>query len=567
MRTTAGAAMGAGAGWGQRSRGAQAGATRPNIILIMTDDQGYGDLSLHGNPHLQTPNMDRVAKEGVQFTQFQVCPVCSPTRASLLTGRYNYRTGVVDTYIGRSLMDPKEITLPEHLRRAGYRTGIFGKWHLGDNHPMRAMDKGFDESLVIGGGGLAQPADPPPGNGYFDPVLVRNGKLEKVAGYCTDIFFREAMEFIAANAARPFFAYIALNAPHTPLQLQEEWAAPFREKGLDETTAKVYGMVKNVDDNLGKLLQQLDERQLASNTILIFLTDNGPQQRRYNAGMRGLKGTVYQGGIRVPFFLRWPKRVAAGSQVDRIAAHIDVVPTLLEACGVTPQAEVRLPRHQFDGRSLLPLLPRATAGRPSGAREASTWRDRTLHTQWHRGDEPVLFRAHAARTQRWKLVNGAELYDLVADPAEAKDVAAENPEVVAKLRAETEAWFASVRATRGGYAPPRIFLGTAKENPVMLSRQDWRGPRASWDAKGLGYWEVDVRERGRYTVRLLFAPGGKGMALLQAAGFTWQVEVSEGATEVSLSNLLWPAGETRFAPEIVRGSESVGVLWAEVRKL
>lgn len=527
-------------------------ASRPNVILIMSDDQGYGDLSIHGNPNLTTPALDAIAKAGAQFTQFQVCPVCSPTRSSLLTGRYNYRTGVVDTYLGRSLMDPKETTLAEVLRHAGYRTGIFGKWHLGDNYPMRAIDQGFDDSLVVNGGGLAQPGDPPPGNSYTDPILRRNGKYERTKGYCTDIFFREAARFVEANQTKPFFLYIPTNAPHTPLQIDESYVKSFRAQGLDDTTAKVYGMVKNLDENVAQLQSLLTRLNLRENTILIFLTDNGPQQKRYNAAMRGLKGTVYQGGIRVPCFLQWPAKVKPGLTIDRIAAHIDLFPTILAACAV------KAPKIAIDGRSLLPLL----------TNNAPAWPDRTLHTQWHRGDEPQLFRDHAARTQRWKLVKGKELYDLDVDPAEANDVAAKQPEVVARLRRETEEWFRSVSSSRGGYAPPRIAIGAPQENPVLLTRQDWRGPRASWDAEGIGYWEVDVRHSGTYDIELKFAAAtGPGQAVFKLGTAEKSVSFPAGATSAKVPGLKLRPGPGRLEPLLRIDGKDSGVQYVEVKKL
>lgn len=522
-----------------------AAARRPNVILIMSDDQGYGDLSLHGNPHLQTPNIDRIGREGVQFTQFQVCPVCSPTRASLMTGRYNYRTGIVDTFKGRSMMDPREQTAAEIFRAAGYRTGIFGKWHLGDNYPMRAHDQGFTESLVHGGGGLSQPSDPPPGNHYFDPTLLRNGKFEKTQGYCTDIFFREAVQFIERHQARPFFLYIPTNAPHTPLEIDQKYVEPFSNSGLNETTQKVYAMVRNLDENIGRLLDTIKRTGIEPDTILIFMTDNGPQQPRYVAGMRGLKGTVYQGGIRVPFFLRWPAKVTAGSKVDRIAAHIDVLPTLLEACAIRPSKPPA-----FDGRSLFPLLTGKTAG----------WPDRVLHAQWHRGDQPELFRSHAARSQRWKLVNGVELYDLESDPAEARDVAKSNPAIVAKMRAETEAWFKDVSATRGGYAPPRIYLGTEHENPVLLTRQDRRDDPAGW--------AVDVRTRARYEITLICSPApAAGEASCMIGTITKTAPVAAGASRCVLEPFSLPPGPGLLAAVVRAGGAPLEVLYVEVRKI
>jgi arylsulfatase A-like enzyme len=522
-----------------------AAPARPNVILIMSDDQGYGDLSIHGNTHLQTPHIDRIAREGAQFTQFQVCPVCSPTRASLLTGRYNYRTGIVDTFKGRSMMDPREQTAAELFAAAGYKTGIFCKWHLGDNYPMRAHDQGFGESLVHGGGGLSQPSDPPPGNHYFNPTLLRNGKFEKVEGYCTDIFFREAIRFIEQNQTKPFFLYLPTNAPHTPLEVAAEYVAPFQNKGLDDTTAKVYGMVKNLDDNVGRLLTVLQRTRLEANTILIFMTDNGPQQPRYVAGMRGLKGSVYQGGIRVPFFLRWPGRFAAGAKVDRIAAHIDVLPTLLEACAIRPAQPPR-----FDGRNLMPLLQTP----------AAAWPDRVIHTQWHRGDQPQIFRNHAARSQRWKLTNGTELYDMQNDPGETRDLSTAQPGEVARLRAATEAWFGDVSSTRGGYAPPRIYIGVPEENPTLLTLQDRRD-----EPEG---WELDVRAAARYQITLLFkSTVADGEARLSLGRVEEARPVRAGVERCIFDSVAVPAGEARLAARVMVDGKPVEVRYVEVRKM
>lgn len=530
---------------------AQTGKGRrpPNVLLVITDDQGYGDLSLHGNPHLPTPNLDQIGREGVQFTQFQVCPVCSPTRSSLMTGRYNYRTGIVDTFLGRSMMYPDEVTLPEYLGKAGYRTGIFGKWHLGDNYPMRSMDQGFQESIVCNGGGVGQPSDPP-GTSYFDPILQHNGKAEKYQGYCTDIFFNEAMRWMEKNRRDRFFCYVATNAPHDPLTIGDAYVKPFQAKGLDEATAKTYGMVANLDENVGRMLAFLKKQKLERDTLVIFLTDNGPQRPRFNAGMRGQKGTVYQGGIRVPSFWRWPGTLKP-EKVNRIAAHIDILPTLLELAGVKADGP------KMDGRSLAPLL----------RGEEVDWADRTLFTQWHRGDEPELFRACAARNQRYKLVNGKELYDLMADPAESRDVAAERPEIAGKLRAQTEAWFKDVSSTRG-YAPPRIYLGTPHENPVTLTRQDWRGPRASWNADGLGHWEVDVKTGGAYEVTLRMpALAGEAEATVRIGAFEAKQKAGVGATEVRFSGGRLETGAARVETEIAANGASRGAHYVDIRKV
>lgn len=534
---------------------AVAGRRRPpNIVLMITDDQGFGDLSCHGNDKLATPHIDSIARDGVEFTQFHVSPVCAPTRSSLMTGRYNYRTCAIDTYLGRAMMHPDEVTLAEMLALAGYRTGIFGKWHLGDNYPMRPIDQGFHEAVNHLGGGIAQPSDLPGGSNYLDPVLMHNGRIERYRGYCTDVFTDAAIRFIEENRSRPFFAYLATNAPHTPLQIDEKHAAAFRSKGLDDTTAKIYGMVTNIDDNAGRVLGRLKALGLEENTIVIFLTDNGPQQPRYNAGMRGLKGSVYEGGIRVPFFLRWPQALKPGRKVDRLAAHIDVAPTLLEACGVPAPSGLRL-----DGRSLMPLV----------RDERAPWADRTISIQWHRGDRPEPFRGAMTRDQRWKLIGGRELYDLARDPAERDDVSAEHPEIVARLRADYEAWFRDVSATRG-YDPPRICLGTKHENPLTLSRQDWRGPKAGWNPDSLGYWEVDVREAGVYEITLRFTARPSAVEAQFRLGdvvLRSPQPLAAGATSCVFREVRLARGAGRLEAQLSLGGVDAGVNYVDVRRL
>lgn len=534
-----------------RAENAQA-PRRPNIVLTIADDQGYGDIGYHGNEKIRTPNLDRIASESVRLTQFYVSPVCAPTRASLMTGRYNYRTGVVDTYLGRSMMHPDEVTLAEILAKAGYRTGIFGKWHLGDNYPMRPNDQGFQEALVHRGGGIGQPSDPPGGSSYFDPVLQHNGVEKKYSGYCTDIFANAAMRFIEENRDRPFFAYLATNAPHTPLEIAKSYVSPYLEMGLNETTAKVYGMVANIDENIGLLLARLKKLGLAENTIVIFLTDNGPQQERYTYGLRGRKGTVYEGGIRVPCFVRWPSILKSGRNIDRIAAHIDVLPTLLDACGArTPDGLL------LDGVSLLPLL----------RGQDVPWPDRTLFFQWHRGDVPELYRACAARSQRYKLVNGKELYDIAADPGETKDIAASHPDVVERLRAAYEKWFREVSATRG-YDPPRIYLGTRFENPVTLTRQDWRGPRAGWGNDSRGYWDVFVQNAGDYAITLRFAATRTETDVHFRLGkMNLSQTAKTGSETCRFDSVRLETGQGRLEAWLGSDEKSAGVSYVEVERL
>jgi arylsulfatase A-like enzyme len=565
--------------------GSDAGAAEPhrcpNVVLIVSDDQGYGDLALHGNPRIKTPHLDRLAGQGVEFEHFHVCPVCSPTRSSLLTGRYNYRTGVVDTYLGRSMMSPEEVTLAQMLRSAGYRTGIFGKWHVGDNYPMRPMDRGFDECLVLKGGGIGQPSDPPGGSSYFDPLLQHNGKLTATKGYCSDVYTDAAIQFLGQKSEKPFFVYLAFNAPHEPLQVPDRYYRPYKEMNLNladfprtghpvngkmdpDVTARIYGMVTNIDDNVGRLLAELDARKLAEDTIVLFLSDNGSQQPRYSGGLHGLKGSVYDGGIRVPFFVRWPGRFAAGKKVARIAAHIDVTPTLLAACGVNKPDAVK-----FDGLSLVPLLE----GR------APDWPDRTLYFQWHRGDVPEMNRACAARSQRWKLVQPLgtapgpfnteprfELYDMAADPGEMKDVAGEHADIVGTMRRGYEAWFKDVSSTRG-YGPQRIVLGTKHENPTVLTRQDWRGPGAGWGRGDVGHWEVRVAEAGTYEVTVHFAAGTAGTASFTTGKDDRTKTLGTDADHCTIGPVRMEAGDYRFEGRVQRDGKVTGPSYIEVRRI
>jgi len=557
-------------------------ARRPNFILIITDDQGYGDLGIHGNPVVRTPNLDRLGKEGVRFQRFYVCPVCAPTRASLLTGRYNYRTGILDTYQGRAMMEPGEVTLAEMLSPAGYRTGIFGKWHLGDNYPMRPMDQGFQESLVHRGGGIGQPSDPPGGTSYFDPVLSENGKLVKVRGYASDIFTSAAIQFVEKHSTRPFFLYLAFNCPHTPLEVPESYHGRYKDADLTpdrfpklghpvpspspavlDATARIYGMVENIDDNMGKLLAKLDELHLTERTMVIFLTDNGPQQPRYNAGMLERKGSVHEGGIRVPSFWRWPGKLQPGKEVVRIAAHIDVVPTVLEAAGLAAPPDVKL-----DGRSLWPLLTGAPAD----------WPDRQLFFQWHRGDAAELHRAFAARSQRYKLVqpigaNGTaprekfvfKLFDMEKDPLEERDIASEEPEVLARMKEAYEAWYRDV--TKRGFEPPRIVIDGVHENPATLTRQDWRGPKAGGQPRPLGYWEIEVAGPARpYDILLRFeASKSGGKAVLEVGDLKVEKGLEAGVVECMLEKVNLPPGSCRFSPWIEDSEGAYGVHQAEIR--
>lgn len=496
----------------------------PNVILVMTDDQGYGDFGIHGNPVLETPCLDAFAGECPTVERFYVSPVCAPTRASLMTGRYNYRTRVVDTWRGRAQLEPDELTLAEALGFNGYRTGIFGKWHLGDAHPLRPMDQGFDHSLIHRGGGLAQPSDPlENARRYTDPILFRNGDPVETEGYCTDVYFDEALEFIDRCQAKgaPFFAYITPNAPHDPFHdVPEELYAKYEDRDFTpllrgegvqvDKIARTFAMIENIDQNFGRLLAHLEALDIADSTIVIFLTDNGPLWGRQVAGLRSHKTSVYEGGIRSPLWVRWPGVLDASTRIEGITAHIDLMPTLLEA------TRSKLPRSvDFDGVSLWPALLEEGIG----ARAVADL-DRRIYIQSHRGDTPIPEHHFASIGPRYKLVRASgfgsesppgdhpfELYDLLLDPGETRDLAPEDPARVAALRADYRRWFDDVSGTRpDNYAPPRIRPGTPAETSTTLTRNDWRVDRAEWGSGWgrNGYWPLHFDAETELEVTLVF---------------------------------------------------------------
>jgi arylsulfatase len=438
-----------------------ADATRPqpNIIYVMTDDQGYGDVAAHGNPIIRTPNLDRLHGQSVRLTEFHVSPTCSPTRAALMTGRHEFRSGVTHTILERERLALSATTLPQVLKAGGYTTGIFGKWHLGDEDAYQPGRRGFDRVFIHGGGGIGQSypgsCGDAPGNSYFNPVIRSDGTFVNTKGYCTDVFFDEAVTWMDANrkGGKPFFCYVATNAPHGPLDcppgsdtpyLAQLEAAGIKDPKQRADIAKFYGMIENIDTNVGRLLVKLDEWGIADNTLLVFTTDNGTATGApvFNAGMRGVKGTAYRGGTRSVSYWRWPGRLPAGVDVPALTAHIDVFPTLCECAGAEIPAGVAA---KVEGRSLMPLLRDAKA----------PWPDRPLFThlgRWDRGKvAEAAYRQCRVREGKWSLVNvkntprAWELYDVAADPGEKNDVAGRHPDVVARLGGTYDRWWASVQ--------------------------------------------------------------------------------------------------------------------------
>ncbi|MEO8350284.1 MAG: arylsulfatase [Chthoniobacteraceae bacterium] len=426
---------------------AQAETVRPNIILVMPDDVGYGDYACLGNPIMRTPSVDAFKKQSLLFTQFHVSPTCAPTRAALMSGRHEFKNGVTHTILERERMSLTTFTLPQMLQTVGYTSGIFGKWHLGDEEAYRPEHRGFDEVYIHGGGGIGQTypgsCGDAPGNTNIDPVLWHNGKFEKTKGYCTDLFFAEALKWIDARRAanQPFFAYIPLNAAHGPHVVPKEYYQQYLGKpGVNQETAKFFGMLENIDTNFGILLAKLKEWGLEDDTLVIYLaTDNGGTAgvKILNAGMKGSKGTPYQGGTRAPCFFRWPAgSIPAGAECDALSSAIDIFPTFAEITGAKLSDEVK---QQVEGRSLLPLFKNPKA----------EWEDRTLvhHVgRWAKGQAvDAKYAKCAIQNSRFTLVNNKELYDLKADPGEKNNAIAEHPEVVAKLRVAYDQWWTDVQ--------------------------------------------------------------------------------------------------------------------------
>jgi len=557
---------------------------QPNVIMIITDDQGYGDFGFTGNPHVRTPVLDKLARQSIRFSNFYVCPVSAPTRAGLMTGRYPLRTGIRDTYNGGAMMASSEVTIAEMLKQSGYATGIFGKWHLGDNYPMRPCDQGFDESLIHLTGGMGQPGDITTylrnDSSYFDPVLWHNGKQEKYKGYCSDIFTSRAIEFIEMNRNKPFFCYLSFNAPHTPLQVPDEYYKIYRDidpsKGFENDTRpfpqmsekdkedarRVYAMVTNIDDNVGRLLKKLDEKGIAANTVVIFMTDNGPQQRRYVAGMRGLKGSVYKGGVRVPFFMRYPALNSGNKDIDAMAANIDVMPTIADICGI------RIPQdRKIDGISLLPFI--------KGERISSD--NRSLFFSWTRHN-PELYNNIALMKGRYKIVGHTDynssidkfqLFDIEKDPFELNNIVNEYPEIAVELKTELDTIFMELTLSLNMINPPCIDVGSGNENPVILNRNDAGGERGVWEQEDIyGRWNLCINE-GFYDLRFRFLKPvpANGRMVVDTRSITYQVRNPEdNAVIIDMKNVYLPGMKTDFAPFYETGSRRILPLWVEMDK-
>ncbi len=550
---------------------------KPNVVIVITDDQGYGDLAFTGNPAIKTPTIDKLRDQGTLLNNFHVDPTCAPTRSALMTGRYSDRVGVWHTVQGRSMLRRREITMADIFTQNGYATGMFGKWHLGDCYPYRPEDRGFEHVVYHAAGGVGQAPDYW-GNDYFDDTYIVNGKFQRFEGFCTDIWFDEGMKFIQANKNKPFFAYIALNAPHKPLYCPEEYSKPY-EGNPKVSYPEFYGMVTNIDDNLAKLMALLEREGLADNTILVFMTDNGTagglnkKGGGYDGGMRGMKNSEYDGGHRVPFILRWPNgKIEAGKSIENLTAHFDILPTLIDLCGLNA------PKIEFDGSSLRDLL----------YTDGKNWPDRALVVETQRVVDPIKWRRCAVMTDKWRLVNddkGQGLFDMQADPQQTTDLSSKYPETVERLRGEYNNFWNDV--SREHDLTSYMVIGSDHSPIVSLSSHDWLIDKLPpWNQdhikKGavaeVSHWAIEVEQDGNYEISLRRWPVeadkgindgtyGKAFNFKQARMRIGDVdetkEIPEGAKEVTFKVSL-KKGITQLSPVFIGPEKSASPYYAYV---
>ena len=557
--------------------------SRPNVLLIITDDQGYGDLGYTGNPHVKTPNIDKLAKESIRLNNFYVSPVCAPTRSSLMTGRYSLRTGIRDTYNGGATMAPSEVTIAEMLKEAGYTNGIFGKWHLGDNYPSRPNDQGFDESLIHLSGGMGQVGDFTTffkgDKSYFDPILWHNGIQESYKGFCSVIFAQNALEFIEQNHQTPFFCYLSFNAPHTPLQVPEKYYNMYKEidpsSGFEKDdhpfypmsekdkvdARKVYGMVSNIDDNIGMILKRLRELKIDKNTIVIFMTDNGPQQQRYLAGLRGLKSDVYRGGVRVPFFMRYPQKYKRDQDIETNAAHIDILPTLADLCSAETPTD-----RKIDGNNLVPLLDQ----------KAIDWENRPIFFYWTRR-YPERYNNVALQQGPFKLVGRTdynaeitdfELFDVSQDPFEERNIVGSNKQIAIDLKSTLVDYFNELSTSENLINQPPIVIGSPNENPTYLNRNDAGGERGIWAQEEIhGKWFVDIQE-GTYDIEFKFINPVKegGTLYLETNSFINRQKNNTKTDRLVMEDVHIPHMNGDLLPYYIINGKSIFPFWVKFSK-
>ena len=489
---------------------AYAGPARPNVILIMTDDQGYGDLSCHGNPILKTPNLDKLSEQSVNFSDFHVAPFCAPTRAALMTGRFAERGRVWTTINNGTNLSRGEVTIAEFFKASGYSTGHFGKWHLGHAYPYRPIDRGFDDSFGVGDGGLGT-ANDYWGNDRVNDHYQHNGEWEFAEGYCNDRFFDKAMSFMKREKNNPFFVYLASNAPHGPFSFPVEWDNPYRGRVKGKapwgSTADFFCSIARIDYNIGRLRKFLEDEKLAENTILIFLTDNGSSGAGsvsvWNAGMRGGKGSLYEGGHRVPCFVHWPRAGWTRKRVVReLTSCTDILPTLKDLCGLKDPGRKLNP---LDGISVAPLL----------RGEKVEWPSRTLISHVQNGTScPKKWKNSVVINDGWRLINGNQLYNVKKDFRQRRNVASRHPQIVSKLRQKYEDHWLSLYTRPFREDPARFIIGNERQKVVALTGIDGIHPdpkmnMSSWNQRATLsgvrfdlYWPLEVEEKGTYAIEV-----------------------------------------------------------------
>ncbi len=507
-------------------------SSRPNVVLILTDDQGYGDLACHGNPVALTPHLDRLHDESLRFTDFHAAPMCTATRGQLLTGLDAARNGALNVSSGRTLLRRELPTLADVFRANGYRTGLFGKWHLGDNYPYRPQDRGFDETLWFPSSHLSSLPDYWQ-NDYFDDVYCRNGERQRYQGYCTEVFFAEAKRWVTQvqRAGDPFLLYLPTNAPHAPLYVPaadreaveahfaaHEHRLPALKPAMKASIIRFLAMIRNLDAQVGELRAFLDAADLARDTLLIFMTDNGSTFGHvyYNAGLRGSKCSLWEGGHRVPCFVHWPNGgLTAPRDIPGLAQMQDLLPTLVDLLGLDAAPA------ECDGISLAPAL-RGEADPPSDRKLVINYSRMPGELDYPTPDSPSLVRREGAAVlwQRYRLLEGRVLSDLANDPAQQTDFASQYPEVVDTMRAHLDGWWAAVGPRANEIQ--RIIVGSDAENPMVLSACDWmdvfvdQQQQVRQGVRRNSYWHLDVAQAGRYELRLRRWPRESGLALSAA---------------------------------------------------
>ncbi len=502
----------------------------PNIIVIVTDDQGYGDLGYHGNPWIKTPNLDKFAAQSLELTNFHVGTTCAPTRAGLMTGRNANRNNAWHTIAGCSILKQEEETMAQVFEKNGYKTAMFGKWHLGDNYPYRPHDRGFQNAIYHGGGGVGQTPDLW-NNNYFDDTYLRNGIPEKFKGYCTDIWFNETMNFISKNNTEPFFIYLATNAAHHPFNVPEEYAKIYENTELMDYQKRFYGMITNIDDNFGKLIKYLKKKEIYDNTIIVFTTDNGTAagitydkirdlEIGYNAGLKGTKGSHYDGGHRVPFFISWPNgKILKNKSLNALTAHVDLLPTLTNLSKVPFE-----PKNTLDGTDISPIL----TGEKNDIK-------RMLVVDTQRNQWPEKNKNSTVMSTNYRLVNNSELYNTVKDPGQKVDIANKNQEIVSKMQAFYNHWWESIEPE---FTHAKIPIGHTEHEPVDITIHDLHSTEnIPWNQVQIregkfypkGYYSIKVIKDGTYNFKLKRYPFDSSFTLNQELTSIPETEYVDGS--------------------------------------